>query len=258
MPPHGSPGAGAPLVLPHGDPVAGELTQAIHGGDLEALRRLLAARPELGSARMIGRKGREGGWRTALHVAADWPGYFPDAPAAVVILLEAGADPNADTGGDRPETPLHWAASTDDVEVAVALIDGGADLETPGGSIGTPLDNAIGYGCWHVARLLVDRGAAVTKPWHAAALGMLDRLQELLGDAPEPDTVSQAFWHACSGAQRRAAEYLLGRGADPNWVPDYAEGTPLDAARGDGTRRENVIRWLREIDARPGPPRADR
>jgi hypothetical protein len=38
--------------------------------------------------------------------------------------------------------------------VAVALLDGGAELETPGGSIGTQLDKAIGYACWHVARLL--------------------------------------------------------------------------------------------------------
>jgi hypothetical protein len=43
------------------------------------------------------------------------------------------------------ETPLHYAASSDDLEVAEALIDGGADLEVPGGSIGTPLDNAVGY-----------------------------------------------------------------------------------------------------------------
>jgi hypothetical protein len=72
---------------------------------------------------------------------------------------------------------LHWAASNDDLEVAVALIDGGADLETPGGSIGTPLDNAIGYGCWNVARLLVERGARVDQMWHAGALGMLTRLR---------------------------------------------------------------------------------
>jgi hypothetical protein len=240
--------------LPYGDPVAAELIAGIHSGDLDGLRRLLAARPELASVRMIGRKGLEGGWRTPLHAAADWPGYFPDAPAAVGILLEAGANANDDTGGDRPETPLHWAASTDDLEVAVALIGGGANLETPGGSIGTPLDNAIGYGCWSVARLLVDRGARVTKPWHAAALGILDRLAVLLGDDPDPDTVGQAFWHACGGAQRRAAEYLLGRGADLNWVPDYAEGTPLDAARGDGTRRENVIGWLRDLGARSTSP----
>lgn len=238
------------LTLPHGDPVAGNLMGVIHRGDLETLKRLLGERPELATVRMIGRRGLEGGWRTPLHAAADWPGYFPAAPAAVVLLLEAGADPNDDSGGDRPETPLHWTASTDDVEVAVTLVDGGADLETPAGSIGTPLDNAIGYGCWHVARLLVARGARVDALWHAAALGMLPRLEELLADAPNQEEISTAFWHACSGGQRRAAEYLLSQGADLNWAPDYADGTPLDAACGSGTRRQNVISWLRELGAR--------
>jgi hypothetical protein len=239
-----------PLTLHHGDPVAVELTGAIQRGDLDALRRLLAERPELATARMIGRHGSEGGWRTPLHAAADWPGYFPHAPAAVALLLEAGADPNADTGGARPETPLHWAASSDDLDVAVALIDGGAELETPGGSIGTPLDNAVGYSCWHVARLLVARGARVDKLWHAAALGMVERMEQLLAERPDAAAeVSQAFWHACSAAQRRAAEYLLARGADRNWVPDYADGTPLDAASALSTRRSNVVGWLRERGA---------
>jgi hypothetical protein len=243
-------------TLAHGDAVAGELILAIHGGDLGTLRRLLAERPELATVRMIGGKGLEGGWRTPLHVATDWPGYFPAAPAAVSLLLDAGADANLDSGGDRPETPLHWAASTDDVEVAVALIDGGAELETAGGSIGTPLDNAIGYACWHVARLLVERGARVDALWHAAALGMLPRLEELVADAPSHE-LSKAFWHACSGAERRAAEYLLSHGADLNWVPDYAEGTPLDAASGSGTRQENVISWLTELGGRSSLGRDD-
>jgi uncharacterized protein len=237
------------LTLPHGDPVAVELTSAIHGGDLDALRRIVAQRPELACAHMIGRKGREGGWRTPLHAATDWPGYFSAAPAAVAMLLEAGADPNDDTGGGRPETPLHWAASTDDLDVAVVLIDNGADLETPGGSIGTPLDNAIGYACWHVARLLVASGARVDKLWHAAALGMLERIEQLLEQPPETGEVSQAFWHACAAGQRRAAEYLLARGADLNWIPEYAEGTPLDSATSLGTRQENVLSWLRERGA---------
>jgi uncharacterized protein len=245
------PGVSAPrLTLPHGDPVAVELTSIIHGGEVDALRRRLAERPELASVRMIGRKGLEGGWRTPLHAAADWPGYFPAAPAVVVLLLEAGADPTDDTGGDRPETPLHCAASTDDLEVAVALIDGGAELEVPGGSIGAPLDNAIGYSCWHVARLLVARGAKVERLWHAAALGMVERMEHLLGDRTDAaGEVSQAFWHACAAGQRRAAEYLLARGADLNFVPDYAEGTPLDVARTVGTRKENVISWLQERGA---------
>src|SRR5437016_836865 len=128
------PGGSSPsLTLPHGDPVAVELTSYIRSGDLDALQRVLTERPELGSVRMIGRRGVEGGWPTPLHVAADWPGYFPAAPAAVALLLEHGADPNDDTGADRPETPLHWTASNDDADVAIRLIDGGADLERPGG-----------------------------------------------------------------------------------------------------------------------------
>lgn len=238
------------MNLPHGDPVAVELTSAIHAGDLDTLRRVLAERPELASAHMIGRHGLEGGWRTPLHAATDWPGYFPAAPTTVALLLEAGADPNDDTGGGRPETPLHWAASTDDADVAVVLIDNGADLETAGGSIGTPLDNAIGYACWNVARLLVARGARVDKLWHAAALGLLEQIEQLLGErADAAGDVSQAFWHACAGGQRRAAEYLLDRGADLGWIPEYAEGTPLDAASSLGTRRENVVTWLRERGA---------
>ena len=230
------------------DTEARELIAAIRAGDVARLQRLLADNRGLASSRLGGiAKGR-----TPLHVVADWPGYFPNGPQIVRLLIAAGADPNArDPDAPRSETPLHWAASSDDVDVARALIEGGADVEIPNGSIGTPLDNAIGYGCWHVARLLVQSGAKVDKLWHAAGLGMLDRLEELLGDpsATEPESVSQAFWHACAAGQRRAAELLLKRGADLNWVPDYAKGTPLDAAAGLGTRQQNVISWLREQGA---------
>jgi ankyrin repeat protein len=225
-----------------------DVIAAIHAGDLATLRRLLAANPGLAASKLGGAaKGR-----TPLHVVADWPGYFPNGPQIVQMLIAAGADPNA-RDPDQPgsETSLHWAASSDDVDVARALIDGGADVEVPNGSIGTPLDNAIGYACWHVARLLVERGAKVDKLWHAAALGVLDRLEELLAGpgGADPEAVSQAFWHACGAGQRRAAELLLNRGADLNWVPDYAKGTPLDAAQGLGTRQNNVIDWLRKRGA---------
>src|SRR5438270_1360244 len=222
---------------------------AIRAGDVATLQRLLAGNPGLAASRLGGvAKGR-----TPLHVVADWPGYFPNGPQVVRVLIEAGADPNArDPDQPSSETPLHWAASSDDVDVARALIDGGADVDAADGSIGTPLDNAIGYACWHVARLLVERGAKVDKLWHAAALGMLDRLEELLGgpSGAEPEALSQAFWHACAAGQRRAAELLHNRGADPNWVSDYAKGTPLDAARGHGTSQDNVITWLRDQGAR--------
>lgn len=240
--------------IPSDDHVAVELVLAVHAGDVEAIQRLLRADPALASAR-IGSK--DSGSATPLHLVTDWPGYFPNGPQIVRLLTDAGADPNAlttrrgsVTTGPGDETPLHYAASSDDVDVAETLIDAGADLETPDGSIGTPLDNAVGYCCMHVARLLVARGARVDKAWHAASLGMLDRLEALLGNDLPADDLSQAFWHACAAGQRRAAEYLLSRGADLNWEPDYAEGTPLDAANGQGTRQENVISWLRELGAR--------
>jgi uncharacterized protein len=239
--------------IPSDDQVAVELLVAVRAGDVEAIQRLLRNDPALASARLVG---RDGGTGTPLHLVTDWPGYFPNSPEIVRVLIAAGADPNALTTsrgsqtGPGSETPLHYAASSDDADVAEALIEGGADLETPDGSIGTPLANAVGYGCWHVARLLVTRGASVDKPWQAAALGLLSRLEALLGSDPPAEDVSQAFWHACTADQRRAAEYLLSRGADLNWEPDYAQGTPLDAASGLSTRQENVISWLRELGAR--------
>ena len=227
---------------------ADQLVVAIHVGDVDWVERLVASDAGLAVSPLGGSHGT----RTPLHVVTDWPGYWPDGPQIVRILLAAGGDPNARDPGKPSEAPLHWAASNDDVAVARALIDGGADINLPDGSIGTPLDNAIGYGCWNVARLLVERGARVENLWVAAALGTVDRLQELLSarTSADSDELSQAFWHACNAGQRRAAELLLGEGANLNWIPDYAQGTPLDAAQQLGTQQENVISWLRERGAR--------
>jgi uncharacterized protein len=213
--------------------------QAIRTGDTTALADLLSRHPGLACEQIHGP-------RTPLHVAADWPGYFPAGPVTVRLLIEAGADPNADPGGDRPETPLHWAASSDDADVADALISGGADIETPGGSIGTPLDNAVGYGCWNVARLLVQRGARVDKLWLAAALGIMPRVEELLAviPPPSPEDITEAFWQACHGGQRRTAERLLASGADPSATPGYSDQTAAEVAVDLGTQRENLVTWL--------------
>lgn len=232
-----------------GDPLAVELVAAVRGGDVGGVRVLLDVHPRLARWSIVSARGP--GRRTPLHVVTDWPGFFPEGPAIARVLLSAGADPNARTEGLTGETPLHWAASSDDADVAAVLIDGGADIEVPHGSIGTPLDNAIGYACWNVARLLVSRGARVDKLWHAAGLGMTARLAELLGSrAWSADEVSQAFFHACDGGQRRAAELLLARGADVNAAPDYGR-PPLEAAANLGTQRNLLIEWLRAQGARP-------
>ncbi|MDL9977944.1 ankyrin repeat domain-containing protein [Microbacterium sp. ASV49] len=219
---------------------------AIRGGDVERLRVLLAAHPDLPSW-MLGPPGRE---RRPLHLVTDWPGYFPNGPAVAELLIAAGADVDWRGPDGTGETPLHWTASSDDADVARVLIDAGADIEAPAGSIGTPLDNAVGYGCWNVAGLLVERGAVVDKPWQAAALGLLDRLRELLDADPPQELIDQALWHACAGGQRRAAELLVDRGADLAVSPEYAHGTVVDAASMHGTQRSNVIEWLEGLGIR--------
>jgi uncharacterized protein len=228
------------LNIGKNDPLGVTVMKAIHIGDLDGLRRLLDDNPGLVTARLDG--------RTLLHVAADWPGHFPNGAAVVTALIAAGADPNASAAENSvDETPLHWAASSDDVAVLDALIDGGADMEAHGASIagGPPLDDAVGYGQWRVARRLVERGAKVEKLWHAAALGIMSVLEQQFASpvTPTPDAVNDAFWQACHGVQRQAAEYLLARGADLNWVPDWTNQTPLDVAEAqDGN---DLVGWLR-------------
>jgi ankyrin repeat protein len=239
------------LRLPPDEPIVIQVATAIRIGDVDTLQRVLREMPDLAQARVMGRRG---GSRTLLHIVADWPGHFANGAASVRAIVGAGADVDAPAeGGASAETPLHWAASSDDREVAAALLDAGADIEAPGASIagGAPLDDAVGYACWDVARLLVERGARVDRLWHAAALGMMQRLQDLLDQQPPPGPrqIDQAFWHACSGGQRRAAEFLLGRGAQIDYLPDYAKDTPLAAAGSPGTQRQLLIEFLRERGA---------
>ena len=238
------------LRLSRSDPVALALVAAIHAGELGSLTELLREHPGLAAVRLMDDKGGSG---TPLHAAADWPGFFPHGPEVVAMLIRAGADPSAPVEGSwHAETPLHWAASSDDIEVARALIDGGADIEATGASIagGSPLDDAVGYGCWQVARLLVERGARVDRLWHAAALGLRSRAEELIAASPpSKQQLTDAFWQACHGGQRRMAEHLLALGAELNGSPSWAEDSPLDAAYGLDTGREALIDWLRSQGA---------
>jgi hypothetical protein len=114
---------------------------------------------------------------------------------------------------------------------------------------GTPLDDAVGYGCWNVARLLVARGARMRKLWHAAALGMMSELEQQLAGLPRPasDEINNAFWQACHGGQRRAAMLLVKHGAEVTWVPDYARQTPRGVAASIDTGRQSLLNWLNSV-----------
>ena len=232
------------------DPLAAAVLESIHTGDLATLKRLLHETPALASVR-LGDDDPEGMSRTLLHVATDWPGHFPNGAATVALLVEAGADVNARFRGPHAETPLHWAASSNDVQVLDALLDAGAEIDAGGGVIGggTALADARAFGQWEAARRMVERGAR-TSIEDAATLGLMDRLAAYFtGDTPpSPDEVNRAFWGACHGGQPRAADYLADRGADVNWMPPWEEKTPLDAAERSGAGE--VAEWLRARGAK--------
>jgi uncharacterized protein len=229
------------------DPRAVAATKAVQAGDLAALQSLLAADPWLATARI----GDADCYRTLLHAATDWPGHFPNGPAVVERLVAAGADVSARSQfSSHTETPLHWAASSDDVAVLDALLDAGADIDAPGAVLGggSPLADACGFGNWTSARRLVERGAR-TRLSDAAALGLLDRVEAVFAERPGPDhqLITQSFWNACHGGQLGTAEHLLERGADINWI-GWDDKTPLDLV--DGTSQPELAAWLRARGAK--------
>lgn len=225
------------------------MIQAIQTGDLATLEKLLTADPALAQSRPDNK-------RTLLHIATDWPGHFPNVAQTIALLIAHGADPNAKVIGlPHTETPLHWAASSDDVLALDALLDHGADLEATGAVIGggTPLADAVAFATWNAARRLVERGAQTTL-WQAAALGLLDRVEaQLAADPPPtPHEITNAFWGACHGGQRLTAECLLQAGADRNWI-GHDHLTPLDAALRRGATE--LVAWLRDQGAESVPSR---
>jgi ketosteroid isomerase-like protein len=223
------------------DPEAEEAVAAIRAGDSAALAKVLAVRPDLATERVPGYGGR-----TLLHIATDWPGNIAGIAPTVQVLVDAGADVNARVSGDHPETPLHWAASSNDVAALDALLDAGADIDATGAVIGggTPLNDATAFGQWDAAHRLVERGATVT-PWDAAALGLTESLRAV--DLAESGTsLGELLWAACHGGHAETAAYLLAQGAEINWS-GYDDLTPLGAAERTGALE--LAAWLRERGA---------
>jgi ankyrin repeat protein len=230
------------------DSEAVELTAAIQTGNTEELMRLLAGDYDLANVRISDEKGCG---RTALHIAVDWPGNFPNVAETIRILAEAGADVNAKFEGasHHQETPLHWAASSDDVEALDALLDAGADIEADGAVIGglTPMADATAFAQWKAAARLLERGAKTTIG-QSAALGLMDRLENYVSAGPSETDLGNAFWMACHGGRLPAAEYLFAHGADLNWIPTWETMTPLDTAV--RSKAADVIEWLLSQNAK--------
>lgn len=227
-------------TIPPHDPLAETTVKAIKAGDVETLGRLLHDNTDLATLRI----GDETMSRSLLHILADWPGHVTNGAAIAAMLVEAGCEVDARFVGTHTETPLHWAASNDDVDLLDALLDAGAEIDAPGAVIGggTPLDDATAFGQWKAACRLVERGARITLK-NAAATGLTDRLERFFIDTlPDTEEIDLAFWFACHGGQQHSAEYLLGKGADPDWIPGWEDLTPLDAAI--RSEAHAVVEWL--------------
>lgn len=231
---------------PSTDPIAISLTAAIQTGNVGALEELLARDSGLAHLRIVAPDGVE---RSPLHVATDWPGHWPNVAAIIQILVAAGADLNARMSphpkdASCVETPLHWAASSNDVVAIDALLDAGADIEATGAIFtgGTPLSDAVVFANWAAAHRLVERGAIPTW-WQAAALGMIGvvRARWLQEPPPTRDEITRAFWHACRGGQQVTAAYLLEKRADPRWL-GWDGKTPVEAAMESGDA--GLLAWL--------------
>jgi uncharacterized protein len=183
-------------------PLTRRATEVIRSGDADELRGLLTEHPQLATTRIVDSKDRAS--RTLLHVVTDWPGHVREVAAKIATLVTAGADANARCSGPHSATPLHWAASSDDLEALDALLDAGADIEADGAVIGggTPIANAVAFGQWAAAPRLLERGARTTL-WQAAALGLIDRVRdELAAHTPAQEELDNALWCAAHGGQR--------------------------------------------------------
>lgn len=220
--------------LPSGDATARALDAAIKGGDTAALAAMLTTDPTLATCVVVE---PEGPGRTPLHLLADAPGGRPRAARTVRMLVQAGADLDAPAVGMwHVETPLHWAASNDDIVLIDALLDHGADIEHPGSSIdgGPPIQSALGYGQWHAVRRLHERGATVTLA-HLVVLGMVERVVEALASTEIPeDELSVGLWNACRRGDLVMTRLLIEHGADIAWTAPWSGETPVDIARSTG------------------------
>jgi len=168
----------------------------------------------------------------------------------VKSLLDAGANPDIEDS-----IPLGGAASFNQLDIAEALLDGGAKIDGENGD-GWPLALALFFG-WDVAKLLEKRGAKMDLRL-AAGLGRVDVMASFFqtdgtlnaeagvlrmfwGKVPESsdaDILSQALVSACITNQVEAVEFLLEKGADINAMPKGFDFPATGLQR--AIRRSNV------------------
>jgi hypothetical protein len=231
---------------------------ALDGGDVEELRVLVDAHPELVRARVTTADPPYDGYfhgATLLHHVAGNPirGELPDNIVDVArVVLEAGADPDAGCGGG-PAQPGTANGTTLGLVVTGAqahiqghtealidmLLEHGATLDRDAGMFGTLYHTVEHKGQRGVARMLYERGVQADLPT-AAGLGDLDLVRTFFGvdGGVLPD--SDRIWRRSAGGGRAGSdEQVLADAmlaASANGWPEITEflldhGAPLNALR---------------------------
>ncbi len=181
---------------------------ALQSGDAAGFEALLRANPSLASER-----GTNG--NTLLNLAVSLAGADL---SPIEALLAAGADPKE--GNDRGSTPLHQAAYANKPEIAVLLIEKGADLDAEAhGAGGTPLIFALFWGHREVADLLGRHSVAPGNLRAAAGLG----IPELVDACFQADGSLTAAACAARGFYRPHSGF-------PDWQPSRDPQEVLDEA----------------------------
>ncbi len=193
--------------------------------------------------------GNQGGM-TALHLAAR-QGYAKTAET----LLEAGADVNAASGGDKT-TPLLIATVNGQFDLAKIFLDRGADPNLANEAGATPLYAAVNV-TWAPKALYPQPRAYLQQN-----LTYLDYMKELLDKGADPNARlkkklwysgynfdlsgvdeggATAFWRSAYGGDVEAMQLLKAYGADPSLPTVKPQGRPRT---GDGTRETKDLSGL--------------